>query len=118
MSAGAWNFKDAVAGASWARTLTWSPKNADGTAGTPYNLTTAVRGIFRVKKGDVIELGAVVLGGTTGKITFSLTDDQTYRLLGRANYTLAVVYSVNDIRPVLNGRFTTLVSALVPTLEV
>jgi hypothetical protein len=84
--------------------------------GAPYDLTGAYFGVFRLTLGDLVETGAVTLGGTTGVITFSLTDDQTYRLQGRARYTLAVVFGVDDVRPILNGRFTTARSALVPVV--
>lgn len=118
MAAGAWDFTDAVAGASWTRSLTWRVRNADGTPGPVYDLTRAVRGIFRVVQGDVVEEGVVVLGGITGVITFTLTDEQTFRLLGRSRYSLAVVYGIDDVRPVLNGRFTVNRSALIPTTGV
>jgi hypothetical protein len=83
--------------------------------GAPYDLSGALFGIFRVMLSDgTVEVGKVTLGGTTGVINFSLTDEQTYRLQGRSRYTLAVVFGDDDVRPLLNGRFTVSRSALIP----
>lgn len=116
--AGTWSFTDAVAGASWSRDITWVTETISETGvvtRTPRDNSAATRGIFRLTRGDLVVEGLAIPRGVTGVISCSLTDEQTFVLLGRARFTVALVFGVDDVPAVLNGTFVTNKSALVPT---
>lgn len=115
MAAGAKDFSDALSGATWTQSLTWGRK-VDGGPVEPYDLT-GTYAVFRLTKdSDVMDGGAVISDAAGGRIDLLLTDNQTDAMVGKWLYTVAVVFGPDDVRPVLNGRFTVTRSALVPVL--
>jgi hypothetical protein len=104
-------------GATYRSTIVYAQANADGTAGTPYDLTgCTARMMIRSKQADTgtpvvsltTENGGLTLGGTDGTIAIYIEPmaTESVSIAAKGVYDLEIVFPSGDVSRVVEGKVT------------